>query len=133
MKLFLMMTLTLAVMAQDAKVAPEAAKPLPVSADRALTKEESLALQLTQTRILRLQDKYKLAAYQEELQPIISDQQAVFMSACKSVGIAEDKVPTECRINTGVDAEGKPVVGPDGKQVAARVWREAVVSVPDKK
>lgn len=94
------------------------------STDRTLTAEESLKLQLTQARIQHLQDKYKIAEYQAEVQAVIAEQQSVFAAACKSVGIPEDKVATECRLNTGVDADGKPIAGPDGKPVASRVWRE---------
>lgn len=123
MKLFLLMTLTLAAMAQDAKVAT-GPTPVPVPAERALTSEESLKLQLSQSRILRLQDKYKIAEYQSEVTAIAAEQNAVWLAACKSIGIPDDKIQTECRINTGVDADGKPVLGPDNKPLKPRVWRE---------
>lgn len=97
---------------------------VPKAPERPLTKEESLTLQLSQSRILRLRDKYKIAEYEAEVQPLINDQQVAFVAACKSIGIPDAKIATECRLSTGVDGEGKPVTGPDGKPVAARVWWE---------
>lgn len=123
MKLSLLMSLALAAMAQDAKVA-SSPTPIPATSERALAKEESLALQLSQVRVLRLQERYKIQEYQAELQPMANEQQAMWIAACKSIGIPDEKIQTECRINTGVDADGKPVNGPDGKPVTPRVWRE---------
>ncbi len=93
-------------------------------AERPLTKEESLGLQLTQTRIVRLQEHYKISEYQAAIQSIGAEGQAIFTNACRSIGIPEDKIATECQYNTGVDADGKPIMGADGKPLAARVWWE---------
>lgn len=109
--------------AQDAKVAPAPAPPAPAS-ERALSETEVLKLQLTAAKIELLQKKYDTAGFQKEVQPLSDQQAAIVQAACESVGIAKDKVQAECRIQTGIDQDGKPVVGPDGKPVQPKVWRE---------
>jgi len=115
MKFVLLMTLTLAVMAEDVK---------PLPAERPLTKEEILALQVDELRITRLQDQYKISEYQSKANPIFATHNEKIQALCISIGIPQDKIVVECKFTTGVDMDGNPVVGPDGKPVAARVWRE---------
>ena len=102
----------------------------PKTAERELTNEESLRFQLMQSRVARLRDKYKISDYEAEAQQLLNEGRETFVLACKSIGIPDDKIESECMYTTGVDAEGKVVQGPDGKPVKARVWRQPA---PEKK
>lgn len=112
--------------AQDAKIATPAAPIAPdvkTSSERALSENELLKLQLTQAKIELLQKKYDTEGFQKEVKPLSDEQQAIFQAACESVGVPKDKM-AECRLQTGLDEHGKQAIGPDGKPVEAKVWRE---------
>lgn len=103
----------------------EVKDPISAPSERPLTSDELLKLQLTQARIQNLQTKYKLAEYQTEVQSFATEQQAIYVAACKSIGLSDANIKAgECRLDTGVDSDGKPTMGPDGKPLAPRVWRE---------
>lgn len=105
-----------------AKVAPTESAPVAKPAERALTETESLKLQLSMANITLLQKKYNIEQYSKDLQPLVAEQEKVAMEACRSVGIPDEKVKTECGINTGIDQDGKPILGADGKPAQPRVW-----------
>src|SRR5579862_8304271 len=90
------------VYAQDVKtgseqaVAPAPDKPVP--SERQLTEAEVLRLQLDSAKAQLLQDKYKLAEYQQELAPIMNDQEQLAIAACKSIGIPDALIRTQCQI-----------------------------------
>jgi|SRR5579864_911705 len=97
----------------------------PATTERALSESEVLKVQLATTELQLLQERYKIAEYQKEAQPIQEKQMAVLKAACLSVGVPETKMQTDCGISTGYGADGKPILGADGKQVPARVWNAA--------
>lgn len=109
--------------AQDAKVAkPDV--PAAIPTDRALTETESLKLQVLSLKIELLQAKYRIKPmpipsgadnYQDELKPLNAEWQTTAEGFCKSVGIPQDLIATQCQINTG----GKAT---DGSPIVARVW-----------
>lgn len=112
-------------LAEDAKD-----KPKEPPTERALAKEEALLFRLSAAEIQLFQDKYKIRAtpapsanenYEDEIAPINAERQALAKEVCKSVGVPADHLE-QCGISTGFDAFGKPVFGPDGKPVPAKVW-----------
>jgi|SRR5579885_851730 len=112
----------LSVFGQDAKVSPSESKGGAQPTERPLSEVEVLKLKLAMSQIENLQAKYKIDEFNKEAQPISAEQRAIAVAACKSVGVAEANVEKECGI-----AFGK---GPDGKEVAPRVWK---ISLPEKK
>lgn len=103
-------------MAQDAKVAAAVEAPaVAVLPERPLTELEITKIQLADARIELLKKSYKIDEYSKEVQPLVSEKEAVLIAACVSIGIPAEKVRTECGANTGG-------AGPDGKPVAGRVW-----------
>lgn len=125
-----MAVLMISAHAQDAKVST--AVPVPnspaVSSERPLSEVELLKLQLSMANVKLLQDKYKLAEYQREVQPEGDKQEKIVTEICLSIGVPADKIKTDCGLQTGLDAEGKPVLGQDGKPVPAKAWK--VVAAP---
>lgn len=119
-------------LAQDAKIKEPAANPPTVPTERPLSEAESLKLQLTTAKIQLLRDKYQVDQFEKDVKPISDEQFAIFEAACISVGVDKDKIRSECGLNTGVGPDGKPIMGPDGKQVPARVWKIAQPAVPAK-
>jgi hypothetical protein len=104
--------------------------------ERNLTEAEALKLQLLAARAQIIQDKYKIQQFQEEMKPITDEQSALAAGLCRSVGIPAELVQTQCSLNLGVDQNGRPIVGADGKPATPRVWwnRPAPAPVtPEKK
>ncbi len=107
---------------QNAKAAPgDTPAPAQIT-DRQLTETEALKLQLIAAKVQLLQDKYKIQAYNEELQPLSAEQLSIAKAVCASVGVAEDKINSECGLNLGIGADGKALLGADGKPAPTRVW-----------
>lgn len=114
--------------------APVAAKPESVptvlnqkSTERALTKDELLEFRSTMAEIKNLRVQYKIDEFQEKVQPKVAEQQEAFVKVCRSVGVPEEKIQpangqSECGMNTGLDNDGNPLKGPDGKPIAPKVW-----------
>lgn len=115
----------MALMGQDAKIAagPQGVKASPAT-ERPLTETEVLKIQLVAAKIELLQKKYDVAGFQRETQPLSDQQAAIIQAACESVGVPKDKLQAECRVQIGFDQDGKQVMGPDGKPVTPKVWRE---------
>lgn len=90
--------------------------------ERPLTETELLKIRATTAEIKLLRDEYKVDEFNQKVQPKSAEQLAVFTAACKSVGVPEDKIQTECGIATGFDQDGKPMNGADGKPVQPKVW-----------
>ena len=95
--------------------------------DRPLTKDELLTFRATMAEVRDLRATYKIAEFNEKIQPKVAEQQKTFFEACKSVGVPEDKInptsgPSECGLATGLDDNGNPVKDANGKPIAARVW-----------
>lgn len=109
--------------AQDVKVDPKSITPTPPPTERQLTETETLKLQLAAAKIALLNKQFDIAGYNKELIPIQAEQNAIAMAACKSVGIPEELIKQgQCGLNLGIDNDAKPMLGADGKPVAARVW-----------
>ncbi len=107
----------------------EASKPAPtpvaapvVAPERPLTELELEKIKRTTVQIQLLNATYKMDEYQKAVEPISAEQRAVVVAACKSIGIADDKIQTDCGVNIGMGADGKQLTNPDGTPVKARVW-----------
>jgi hypothetical protein len=107
-----------------AKPAPETPKVDAALTERALTEAEVLKIRATSAEIKNLSDTYKVEEFNKKVEPKATERQGVFIAACRSIQIPEDKIQTECRFVTGLDADGNTVMDPTGKPVKARVWRE---------
>lgn len=125
MKLFLFAAMAAVMFGQDAKIAVAPAGPPAPATERPLSENEILKLKLAQSQIQVLRDKYKIDEYQKEVGPISQSQMSVAQDACLSVGVAKDKLQTECGLQTGFDGDGKPLTGPDGKSAEPKVWKIA--------
>ena len=55
--------------------------------------------------------KYKIVEYRKELDAIASEQNNVIEEACKAIGVAADKVKSECGYDPTVVDANKKVVG----------------------
>jgi hypothetical protein len=123
----------LAVYAQDAKVAPGTNTPTSAPPpERPLTETEVLKLQLASTKIQLLQKEFRIEQYQKEVAPLSAEQNAVATAACRSIGIPEDLVQTQCGIVTGIGPDGKPQLDAAGKPVMPRVWWVKTMQPPAK-
>lgn len=123
MKLILFAALAAVMFGQDAKIAaPQGGTPAP-STERPLSENEILKLKLAQTQIQVLKDKFKIEDFNKEVTPIQQSQMSVAQDACLSVGVAKDKLQTECGLVTGFDGDGKQLTGPDGKPLEPKVWK----------
>ena len=103
-----------------AKPAPET--PKAEQNERALTDAEVLKVRATSAEIKNLSDVYKITEFNKKVEPKATERNGVFVAACRSVNIPEDKIQAECRFVTGLDEDGNTVMDPTGKPVAARVW-----------
>jgi len=114
--------------AQEAKIAPTTAGIPAAPTEKVLTKESILEYQNLSLRLEKLQKEYKVAEFQEKVKPISDEQQAWYMGLCRSIGLTDEQIaqtPThqsECGLNVGVDVDGKPIMGQDGKPIQSRVW-----------
>lgn len=136
--------LLIAALAAFTLAAQPAAKPEPSPAsvtaapsptERALSETEVLKLTNANLKIKLLGEKFKLDEYRKEAEAITSEQNAVAVTMCLSVGVPKEFVQTQCGVNLGVDPDGKPLLGPDQKPVQPRVWwqRPAAPPVEEKK
>lgn len=133
-KLYLCAALSAMILtAQDAKVAPKDTPKEAPKSERNMTETESLKIQLAAAKIQLLREQFKIEDFNKQVEPLSSEQYAVVAAACKSVGVPEDKIQTECGVSTGVGPDGKPQMGADGKPVQARVWWNKPAPAPDKK
>ena len=89
--------------------------------DRPLTQlEVSETLLLAKTAEL---EGKKIEESQAKIKEAQQKYAEIFTRACLSVGIAADKIQSECGFTTGVGQDDKPLVGQDGHAVAAHVWK----------
>lgn len=108
---------------QDAKVAQPPATPTAAPSERMLTEADLLKYQVSALQIDRLRKIYKIDEFNEKVQPYSSDQQAWYVATCKSIGLTDEQIKAqECGVNVGIDLDGKPITGQDGKPVVSRVW-----------
>jgi hypothetical protein len=120
-----------------AKVAPEAKVTAPAApTERPLTKDELLLFRSTMAEIRNLREKFHIDEFNEKVQPKVNEQNQVFVAACRSVSVPEDKIqPTvgqsECSLNTGLDNEGNPLKDAAGKPVPPKVWWNKPAVAPD--
>lgn len=136
MKLMLLAALAaMTLSAQNAKVA-ETAPSTPaatVPSQRALTEAEVLKVRLDMQKIKNLQDEFKIAEFNKKAQPISDDEQTVFIVACRSVGIPDDKIQSECALNTGYNPDDTPILDKDGKAIQSFVkWNKPAAAEPKK-
>lgn len=121
--------------AQDAKVAPPTPVAAPASpAERPLNETEILKFQNSMLQIDRLKKLYKIDEFNEKVQAYSSDQQAEYSSVCKSIGLTDAQIKAqECGLSVGVDLDGKPLMGQDGKPIPSKVWHSLPAPDPVKK
>jgi hypothetical protein len=110
-----------------AKVAPDVKAATPAITERAPSKDEILEYRATLAEIKNLRTVYKIDEFNQKVQPKVSEQQKLFADMCRSVGVPEEKITptvgqTECGLNMGVDDDGNPLKGADGKPISAKVW-----------
>ena len=110
-------------------VAPtiEAAK---APSDRPLTETEALKAKLALTEIKLLRKEFDIDNYEKKAAEPQAEYSAVVIAACASVGVAQDKITTECGFQTGIGQDGKPILSPDGKPIQAHVWRAVPAAPP---
>ena len=114
---------------KPAPAAPEA-KITAAHTERPLTKDEVLEFRSTMAEIKNLRTVYKISEFEDKVRPKVAEQQDAFTKACLSVGVPADKInptsgPSQCGLNTGLDEEGNPLKGADGKPIPAKVWYQA--------
>lgn len=119
MKVLVLLAAAAALIFADEKAAPKKEEE---PTERTLSEAESLKLQLLAAKIQILQDKYKIADYQKEMQPLADEQNALITQSCVSVGVPRDQVQTQCALNLEIGPDGKSLNGPDGKPLPAKVW-----------
>lgn len=108
--------------AQVAKVEPKTTVDTPPPTERQLTKDEVTSFELASARIQVLRAKFHIDDYEKEAKPFQDTLNGIFVAACKSVGVSEELIQKgSCGFTVGVDQEGKPLLGPDGKPITARV------------
>lgn len=95
----------------------------PKSNERSLTEVEILKTRLDNKTIQLIRKKYDIDKAEQEMQPAQQDYTSVVIEACKSVGVALDKIQTECGFSTGRNPDDTAVNDPAGKPVAAKVWK----------
>lgn len=116
---------TIIASAQEVKESHKPQPPAPAVTSRPLTHDEQLEFDLATARIQNINTKYKINEYNQEIAPFSASQSSVAKAACASVGISESQFPNGCGFTTGHDADGKPVMGADGKPVVPHVWNVA--------
>ncbi len=99
--------------------------------ERVFTEAESLKIENSILRVSALQKEYKIEEYQQKVSPLIKSQQEIIAEACKSIGIAEDKIQSECGFS-GFSSDGGTVTGPDGKIVTRKVWHQVPAAIKAK-
>jgi hypothetical protein len=110
-------------MGQEAKMAT-APLPVKVPTERPLTDLEVAKMQNYMLQIDRLQKEFKIQEFNEKVKPFSTAQQAQYAEACHSIGLTDAEIAAQvCGYNVGVDLDGKPILGPDGKPTPAKVWR----------
>lgn len=119
-------------MAQTAKMVstPAPAKP---PLERALTDTEILKMQNNMLQVDRIQKDYKIQEFNEKVKPFSNAQQAQYVEACHSIGLTDAEISAQlCGYNIGIDLDGKPLIGADGKPTPARVWKIEPAKQPAK-
>lgn len=122
MKLLIIAAIAASILsAAEATVAP--ATELPKPTERSLTEVELLKTRLANQTVQLIRKKYDIDKAEQEMQPAQQEYTTVVIEACKSVGVALDKIQTECGFTTGRANDDTVQKGPDGKPVPAKVWK----------
>ena len=117
-------------------VKTEVAKATPPAKPDALPQEllfnetQTLKIQLAQTQMALLNKKYNIENYNKEAQPLVVEEQNIYLAACKQLGIPETLITTQCGVEPGVDGDGKAKLDPAGKPVPAKVWWQHPTTAP---
>ena len=90
-----------------------------------LTKEESLTVKLDIAQIQLLNEKYKIDDYNKEIKPWSAEQEDVITKACMKVGVAKDKIRSDCGVSLGAKDQA-------GNELPAKVWKIEKVTAPAK-
>jgi hypothetical protein len=121
--LFLIFVAAMAAFSQElAKVDPKATTPAAKPAERPLTKEEVLTFRATMAEIKNLRAEFRIDEYEKKIKVIANEQQTAATDMCLSVGVPKELVQTQCGITTGLDENGQPLNGPDGKPITPKVF-----------
>ena len=118
------------------KPAPEAPKVETPQNERGLTEAEQLKYRATMAEMKNIQEEFRIKEFNAKIAPKSNEQLAVIIAACKSVHVPEDKIqprngqPSECGFISGLDDDGNPAKGPDGRPIAAKVWWNRPTSTP---
>ena len=93
----------------------------PTSLD--FSKEEILQLRLSNQDMIRINKAHDIEGYQKEIQEPQQLAASIITAKCQALGIAPEKVQTECGVITGFDQTDKAINGPDGKPIMPHVYR----------
>lgn len=154
MRLMILSLTATMLFAQDAKVSAPKDAPASVAipSERPLTDAEVKDFQLTMAQIALIRQEHDIDGYQEFLKMNLKDDLAQLLrkrfdiagfeteikgpsdrqvknaqTICKSVGIPDDKIQSECELQVGVYPDGRPELGPDKKPIMPRVfWRKPI-------
>ena len=107
--------------AGPATVNPSQAEPQAQSQDRPLTEIE-LTETLLAAKTVELEQK-KIEESQRKIAEAQKKYGEIVNRACLSVGISADKIQHECGFTNGVGQNDQPIVGQDGRQIPAHVWK----------
>lgn len=125
MKMLLFALFALSLFAADSKQASPS-----IPTERPLTTDEVLQSQYNLKSVLLLAKQYDLDEHQKQIQefqkaaqPFQSANNETVIAACKSLGIAEKDIASECGFTNGLDQNGKPMLDQNGKPVVPRVWK----------
>lgn len=123
MKIVLIAALAASVLsaAESAPVVPTGESPK--STERSLTEVETLKTRLANNTIQLIRKKYDIDKAEQEMRPAQQEYTTVVIEACKSVGVALDKINTECGFVSGRNPDDSVQNDPSGKPVAAKVWK----------
>jgi hypothetical protein len=121
-------------MAQDAKMVTNPPAPAKPPSERSLSETEVLKMQNWMLEADRIQKFYKVDEFNEKMKPISMAQHAQYIEACYSIGLTDAEIAAqECGFNIGIDLDGKPIMGPDGKPMPAKVWKIEPAKPAEKK
>ena len=123
-----------------AQTKPETSQPQKAITERPLTESETTKAQLAFTQLLLLQKQFNVEEHQKQISDFQKAAQtpqlnnyAVVVEACKSVGVQEKDIQTQCGFTNGLDQTGKPMLDQNGKPVPPKVWKIQPAPSPEKK
>ncbi len=114
---------------QDAKIVPPGPENnirQPAPTEKILSKADITEYQVSALRIEKLKTDFKISEFNEKVKPHADEQQAWYVGQCKSIGLSDKQIQEqECGLTIGVDLDGKPIMGQDGKPITSKVFHNA--------